>query len=451
MKGLLAALQWFFILYFAIGGLGHAALNLVAIPRLRRRISLRRLEDLPPAHPALQRGISLLLAARDERETVVADVEALLRLDYPELEVVVVDDGSSDGTLAALVAAFELEAFPEAHWRRLPARPVRTIYHSRRYPNLRVVDKEPGGRSDALNVGINASRYPLFCAVDRERVLHRDALLRLAEPFADDPATIVSCGGVRVANGCRFEGEALAEIALPRRMLPLFQIVENLRSTLFERLGWASALPSAADAVTLFRKDVAVEAGGYRAGSIGGDTELVLRLHRVLRGRGERYSMHWAAAPVAWVHAPGHMDAVMERHAEDQRALAESLHLNLGLPRSGGDGGAPGWVAFPFVLAFECYGPLVEMAAYAFMAAMWLGGQISGVALAAFVFMALSLGLLHSMTGLLAEEASLRLYPRFPQAMVLLAAAVVENVGYRQVVSAWKLVGLVRWMRFGGR
>ena len=445
MRQVASAVEWFFLLYFVLANVGSIALNLLAIPALRRRIALRPLESLPPAYFRFEPPVSLLVPACDEEATIASSVRALLELDYPEFEIVVVNDGSRDGTLAALQEAFDLEVFPEAHWRRLPARPVRAIYRSRAHANLRVVDKEHGGKADALNAGINASRYPLFCPMDADSVLRRDGLRRMVEPFLDDPATVASGGTMRIANGGNLE-----RAALPAHPLALLQIVENLRAFLFARLGWASvnAVLIASGAV-VFRKDAVVEAGGYPADTVREDMELVVRLHRVLRDRGEKYAIHFVADEIGWTQAPESAAVLKSQRVRWQHGLCESLHRNAGLFRRGG--GAAGLLAYPFLLVFECYGPLVEIAGYAFMAAACISGLVSGTAFLAFLALAFSSGFLLSVSALLLEEMSFHLYPRLSQLGLLAVAAIADNLGYRQLVGVWRVVGLMRWLRATSR
>jgi cellulose synthase/poly-beta-1,6-N-acetylglucosamine synthase-like glycosyltransferase len=374
-------------------------------------------------------------------------VRSLLQLDYAEFEVVVINDGSRDGTLRALEEAFDLEPFPEAHWRRLKAQPVRTIYRSRTQPNLRVVDKENGGKADALNVGINASRFPLFCAMDADSILQRDSLRLVVEPFLDDPTTIASGGTVRIANGCVVSGGHLERVGLPRHPLALLQLVEYLRAFLFGRMGWAgiNAVLIISGAFGVFRKDAVVEAGGYMANTIGEDMELVVRLHRVMRAKKQPYAIHFLPDPICWSEAPESLAILKSQRIRWQRGLAESLHRNLGL--AGPRGGAPGMLAFPFFMLFECYGPLIEVAGYAFMALLWLLGATSTEAFVTFLLLAFSLGFLLSVSALLLEEISYHVYPRFSQMGVLVVAALAENFGYRQLVTVWRLIGLTRWLR----
>ena len=439
---------WIFLAYFVLLNTGYIALNLLAIPTLRRRLAQEPLASLPRAYSGLEPPVSLLVPAYNEEATIASSVRSLLQLDYPDFEIVVVNDGSKDGTLAALSAAFDLEPYPEAYWQRLAAKPVRGIYRSRTTASLRVIDKENGGKADALNVGINASRYPYFCAIDADSILQRDSLQRVVEPFVDDPTTVASGGTVRIANGCTVSGGHLERVELPGNPLALFQIVEYLRAFLFGRLGWATlnAVLIISGAFGVFRKDVIVAAGGYRADTIGEDMELIVRLHRVLRERGEPYSIHFVPDPVCWTEAPEDLKVLKGQRIRWQRGLAESLHRNARLLRTGG-GGPAGLLAYPFFMLFECYGPLLEVGGYLVTIALWLFGFISFGGMMAFMLMAFALGFLLSVSALLLEEMSFHLYPRASQLAMLVLVAVVENLGYRQLVTWWRLVGLTRWLR----
>jgi cellulose synthase/poly-beta-1,6-N-acetylglucosamine synthase-like glycosyltransferase len=441
------ALAVSFLLFIAATGAGHLLLHLLAFRPLRRRITLRSLLDQPAAYQGYEPPLSLIVPAFDEEANIVDTVQTLLALDYPEFEVVVVNDGSADGTLVALERAFELEPFPEVYWRRLATKPIRAIFRSRLQPRLRVVDKESGGRSDALNAGINASRYPLFCALDAHSLLHRDSLRRAAEPFLDDPNTVASGAAVRLANGCAIADNRVTAIELPRTTVGMLQVSEYLRSYPFARLGWAQLKGALlmSGAMAVFRKDAVVEAGGFRSETLGAATELTMRLHRLLRGRGEDYSVHFVPDAVSWSLAPEELAALKRQHIRRQWGLAESLHANSAL--LGSSGGAGATFAYLFLLVFECFGPPIEIAAYAYVAAMFALGQLPAAFVAAFAAAVFALGFLVSVSALLLEEYSFRLYPRADQLARLALTAAIENLGYRQLVAFWRTVGLVQWAR----
>ena len=440
VQGFAAAL----LLYLVAMHLGHLLLHFVAWRRLRRLLALRALHDAPATKSGLELPVSLVVPTIDQAETIVERVRGLLAMDYPEFEVVVVNDGSSDDTLAALQSAFQLEAFPEVYWRRLSTRPVRAIYRSHADRRVRVVDKESGGRADAINAGINASRYPLFCAVDAEALLHHDSLRRAVAPFLEDATTTASGAAIGVANGCTISGNRVTGVELPHSSLGLLQVVEYLRTYPFVRLGWAAMGGALAmsGALAIFRKDAVVEAGGFKSETRGAKSELMMRLHRVLQARGERCIVHFQPDAVCWNVVPETFEGIKRQHMTRQWGLAESLRANAALL---GASSAAGMVAFPWLAAFECFGPAIELAAYAFVLLAWALGQLSGAAVLAFFAAVFALGFLVSVTSLLLEEYAFRLYPRPEQLARLIAGALAENLGYRQLVSWWRAMGLARW------
>ncbi len=437
---------WFVFGYFLMLNGGYLTLNMLSIISLRRSEHRRILDELPQAYSGLEIPISILVPAYNEEATIAASIRSLLQLSYSEFEIIVVNDGSKDGTLAALQREFSLQPFPEAMRVQILTQPVNAVYQSSRYPNLRVIDKQNGGKADALNAGVNASRYPLFCGVDADSILQRDSLQRVVRPFLDDSTMVAAGGTIRIANGCEVSGGYLTKVGLPRNYWAMFQVVEYLRAFLFGRLGWStiSGMLIISGAFGLFKKDTVVLVGGYKPKSIGEDMELVVRMHRVLRERRDVYNIAFVADPVCWTEAPEDRATLRNQRVRWQRGLSESLTANWGLMFSR-NGGMPGWVAFPFMVLFEWLGPLVELGGYIFMCFAFYFDIVSWTAFALFLFVAIGLGILLSVSGLLLEEMSFHIYPRGRHLVRLGVAVLLENFGYRQLNSWWRLVGLFKW------
>ena len=439
-------ITWFILGYFVLLNGGYLVLNFLSIAVLRRNRQEKLVDTLPQVYSGLAPGISILVPAYNEEATITAAIRSMFQLTYADFEIIVINDGSRDRTLAVLTEAFALVPFPQAPREGLPTKPVRGVYHSARHPNLRVIDKENGGKADSLNAGINAARHPLFCGVDADSILARDALQRVVKPFLNDPLTVATGGTVRVANGCEVTDGALTRVGLPTNIWALFQVVEYLRAFLFGRLGWSqlNGMLIISGAFGLFKTEVVSAVGGYRANTIGEDMELVVRLHRMLRQQGVRYRIQFVPEPVCWTEAPEDFTTLKNQRIRWQRGLSESLSSNWGLMFSR-RGGAPGWLAFPFMVLFEWLGPVVELGGYLFMAYAYAFGLVSWQAFSGFLVMAVGLGILLSASGLLLEEMAFHMYPKMRHLALLLVMVVVENLGYRQLNSWWRLVGLLRW------
>jgi cellulose synthase/poly-beta-1,6-N-acetylglucosamine synthase-like glycosyltransferase len=437
---------WFVLGYFALLNASYLVLNLLSVLRLWRGQQEKVLDELPQVFSGLEPAISILVPAYNEEASIAPSVRSMLQLTYPEFEIIVINDGSKDGTLEVLRSEFGLEPFPEAIAPRLPTATVRGVYRSTSHRQLRVIDKVNGGKADSLNAGINLARFPLFCGVDADSMLSRDSMHKVVKPFMRDSRMVATGGTVRVANGCVIEGGHLKSVALPDNPWALFQVVEYLRAFLFGRLGWSQlgGMLIISGAFGLFRTDVVVAAGGYRRNTIGEDMELVVRIHRMLREQRRPYRIEFVPDPVCWTEVPEDRRTLANQRIRWQRGLSESLsaHWPLMFSRRGG---VPGWLAFPFMVLFEWLGPLVELGGYVFMVFAFAIGAVSWQAFTVFLFVAIGLGILLSASGLLLEEMSFRNYPRLRQLAMLGLVVVAENFGYRQLNSWWRLKGLYLW------
>lgn len=438
---------WVAIVYLLSINVMYLVLNVVSFVILRRHKQRETLGQLSSRFSSLEVPVSLLIPAYNEEATVVPSVRSLLQLNYSQFEIVVINDGSTDRTLDRLKEAFELQVFPEVIRRRLPTETVRGVYRSARYPELRIIDKANGGKADALNAGINAAQYPLFCALDADGVLRPDSLQRITRPFQDNPHTVAAGGIIRIANGCEVVNGWLVRTGVSSHPLAMLQVVEYCRAFLFGRLGWnpINALLVISGAFGVFHKDTVIEVGGYRRNTIGEDMELVVRLHRALSKAQRRYQMVFAPEPVCWTEAPEKLSVLRTQRIRWQRGLCESLWLNRELLFSRHGGGA-GWIAFPFAVLYECLSPIVEALGWIYFLGGLLAGFVDPNFALAFFIVNIGFGTLLSVSSLLLDEIAHHTYPRLRQIVVLLAAATVENLGYRQITAYWRLVGMVHWL-----
>lgn len=444
---LMVSLQWVFITYFATINIAYLVLNYVSAFHIVRYMREYRANYLPRGLREYQPPVSIILPAYNEQTSVVSSVRSLLNTTYPEFEIVIVNDGSSDGTRQALIDAFGLVPVPEAYRCRLHSAPVHGVYASLSHPNIRMVDKDNGGKADAINAALNCVRYPLFCVIDADSILQPESLSRVVRPFLEDGRVVASGGVVRVLNGCTVKDGMLAQVGLPDRLLPGFQLVEYLRAFLFGRMGWSpvNALLIISGAFGVFYKERVIAIGGYRLDTVGEDMDLVIRLHRNLRQEERDYRIVFVPDPVCWTEAPSDLASLGAQRIRWQRGLAESLWSNLHLMFSR-RGGIAGWVAFPFLVLFEFLGPLIEVAGYVSMIVLAVLGLVPLETALIFLAAAVGMGILLSVNAMLLEEISFRLYTRPAQQVKLFVLAVLENFGYRQLNSWWRFVGTLRWL-----
>jgi len=436
--------------YFAILNSVYLLLTFLAWRDMGAEVRARRYLALDEMFRSpLTPGVSVLVPAFNEEPVIVESVRSLLVLRYPRHEVVVVNDGSGDGTLAALQRAFDLAPLRLALRDLIPTARVRATYVSRAHHGLVVVDKENGGRSDALNAGINAAHQPYVCVIDADSLLEPDALLKVSKPILDDPNVLAATGGtIRIANGSRVDHGRVVEARVPTSRLATIQVLEYFRAFLVARVGWSklNALGIISGAFGLFHRSLVETVGGYWTDTVGEDFELTIRLHRHLRDRGEPYRIAFISDPVCWTEAPEQLATLARQRRRWQRGLWEGIrrHLRMvGNPRYG----VIGLVAMPYFLLFEFLSPLFALGGLVVTVVLWLLGSLPTAYFVSFLLVSIVLGLVLTTAALALEEFSYQRYRRWREIARLLAYAVLENLGYHQLHDVWRTLGYVDILR----
>jgi cellulose synthase/poly-beta-1,6-N-acetylglucosamine synthase-like glycosyltransferase len=396
---------------------------------------------------AMLKPITILAPAYNEELTAVDSIRSLLNISYPSFEVILVNDGSTDRTLAVLRKAYALEETLRVPAGNLATQPVRGVYRSARHPNLLVVDKENGGKFDALNAGINYSRNPLFLSIDADSLIERTVLLKMVRPFLERPETVAVGGIVRAINSCEVRDGRVVRVHLPRNPLVVYQVIEYLRSFLFGRSGWAwmNMLVVISGAFGLFHRQSVIDAGGYRK-TVGEDMELVLRLHRHFLEVRRPYRVAFLAEPVCWTEVPDSLRSLGRQRNRWSRGLLETLWIHRAMflnPRYG----RIGLFAVPYFLLAEGLGVFVEILGIPVVLAAWYQGQLDHAFLAAFLVVSLLFGSLISFSAVVVEELVFRHYPRFTQVLVLALYSLVEGISFHQLAMWWRAKGVVDFLR----
>ena len=386
-------------------------------------------------------SISILVPAYNEGAGIIDTVRSLLAIDYPNYEIIVINDGSTDDTSQRLAEAFGLRPVRRPAPPVLPHRPARAVYVPSSRLNLSLIEKENGGKSDALNAGISFSSADLFCSIDGDSVLEQNALAKTALPFIEDPYRTVATGGmVRVANGCRVEHGRVLQVALPRARLAMFQVVEYVRAFFGTRTGWTAinGLLIVSGAFGLFRRDAVIAAGGYRTDTLGEDLELVVRLHRSCRRAGRPYRIEYVPDPVCWTEAPETIPYLRNQRRRWQRGAIEAVLFNRGMlfnPRYR----TAGLLALPAMLIFEILGPVVELCGYGVSVAALVLGIIAPVTFVLFLALSVLYGLLLTLGSIMLEDVTVNRFPAWEDLRRMLLYALAENCGYRQLLHVWRI------------
>ena len=448
----------------------------IAFHEVRRRLRGRAYEDLDIVHDSpFTPPLTVIVPAYNEEKTIVESLHSLLRLRFPRLEIVVVNDGSTDGTVRRIIERFGFERIEITYEDRITTSPVRGFYEKRGdlptgLMRWVLVDKENGGKADALNAGINASTCPFFVSMDADSLIDESALLQAFRRMLSDDGVVAIGGQVALANGCEFREGRIVRMGLPRSHLARFQIVEYIRSFSLGRtaLGRLDSILIISGVFGVFRKETVLRVGGYLTGFVTGriareyagegrttvceDMEIIVRIQRYIREKGLSQRVAFTPYPLCWTEAPESAASLSKQRNRWTRGLVETLSYHRALLFSRRHGRI-GWFAYPFFLLFELLGAPLELAGYLAVPAFFLAGVLSPHFLGLFFLVAAGYGSLVSVVAVVAgawSEPAGRgdgarttlLQYRGRDVAVLMLYAVLENFGYRQWTLWWRVRGI---------
>lgn len=392
--------------------------------------------------------ISLLIPAYNEEENIVSNIKSLLKIDYPQFEIIVVNDGSNDRTHEFIVESFGLYKIKSAVKTSIPTKEIRGVYYNIEYPNLIYIDKENGGKSDALNAGINISSYPLFACLDADSRIEPDALLKLSIEFLKNTDTIVAGGLVRIANGFKIRDGRINGFTMPPKMIERFQIVEYYRSFLSGRVSWGAtnSMLIVSGAFGVFKKQAVIKVGGYKTNTIGEDMEIVVRLHKYMRAHKQKYKIIFCEDSVCWTQGPMSISDIRSQRRRWQIGLLDTLisHRSLFLnPRYG----MIGLMAIPYNWIFELLGAPIEVLGYFLIPFSLVMGELNMFFFIIYFLLAVLLGVILSIGSLILEQYTRKTTMSAKQCLSLSLYAVLENFGYRQAITLFRVEGILKYRK----
>jgi cellulose synthase/poly-beta-1,6-N-acetylglucosamine synthase-like glycosyltransferase/phosphoglycerol transferase MdoB-like AlkP superfamily enzyme len=396
--------------------------------------------------------VSILAPAYNEGANIIENVRSLLNIYYNHLELIVINDGSKDDSMARLIAAYQLEPVQISYHPRLSTKPVKAIYKSTNpvYSKLLVIDKENGGKADALNTGINLASHQYLVCIDVDCILEQDALLKLVKPFMEESnQKVIATGGVvRIANSCVFENGKLVEINLPRQFLPRFQALEYIRAFLLGRMAWSrlNGLLLISGAFGAFDRQVATAAGGYDHNTVGEDMELVVRMRRYMADRGLPYKVTFIPDPLCWTEAPATYQILGRQRNRWMRGSIETLKKHRALffnPRYG----LLGLLSYPYWFFFEFLAPVIEFAGLLIFIVLAMQGLINWPFFLGITAFILIFGWLFSVFAILMEVATFNQYKKRGEVGWLIVTALLEPFLFHPFLVWSSIRGIVDLLR----
>jgi len=454
MRGpVLAALSWYVFLaclvYLLAVVLVFTMMLVVAVRESRLRAREGQLEDFNTLLSSpFTIPVSVVAPAYNEEVCVTAAVRSLLALHYPEYEVIVVNDGSKDQTLARLRDDFALQPTGTFYRKTLPSLDVRQIYRSRTHPRLLVVDKDNGGKADALNCGINLARYRYVCCVDGDTVYESDALLKGMRLINHDPAIAI---GVTSQISLHRHPEQTTRVGsrmrVDRHLLMMFQMFDYLRAFVASRLAWSRGnyMLCAVGAFALWRRDVLLALGGFSKSFTCEDIEFTFRVHEHFRAAGKPYRVYSLADPVGVTEGPDTLRALVSQRARWQRVITESVwHYRRMLLNK--KYGTVGLVGMPYYVLVEVFAPVFQVLALISVPLAAAAGLLRWEDFVRILIIIAFGGALFTNLALLLQERSMRRFAMRDLPYIILLAP-LELILYRPVIFYAQFKGAIDFLR----
>ena len=389
-------------------------------------------------------GITIIAPAYNEGLTIVENIRSLLSLQYVNYEVMVVNDGSKDDTLQKMIDAYDLERIDrkiDPDWR---SKPIRGIYKSRQrsFSKLTVIDKENGGKSDALNTGIQLSEMKYVGCIDVDCLLLPDALLHVVKSFFQrTKKKVIAVGGViRIANSCKISGGKLEEIRLPKNWLAKFQLLEYTRSFLLGRMAWGriDSLLIISGAFGFFDRQIALAVGGYDTGTVGEDMEIVFRMRRYMHERNIPYTVEYIPDPLCWTEVPESTKILVNQRDRWARGNLETLYTHKDMffnPKFG----RLGMLSYPYWFFYEWLAPLLEFFGFFTIILFYFLGIINWEFFIAITLTVYTFSVMFSFYAILWDVYSYNQYKKTKDILLLMFCAIIEPLVFHPIV-VWSAV-----------
>lgn len=390
--------------------------------------------------------LSLIAPAYNEAFTIEENVKSLLSLNYNNYDVIVVNDGSKDNSMEILIKTYDLVLTELDIHSKIKTKKIKGLYTSRNaaYKKLIVVDKENGGKADALNVGLNIAQHPYVVCIDVDCILDKDSLLKLAKPFLESHGKrIIATGGVvRIANQCIIKNGRLVEVNIPDLMLPRIQVLEYLRAFLLGRMAWGrlDGLLLISGAFGAFDKEIALLAGGYDTKTVGEDMELVVRMRRYMLENKVPYAISYIPDPLCWTEAPEDFKIFKKQRSRWMRGTIETLSLHKKMflnPKYK----LLGMLSIPYWTLFEFLAPAIEFIGIAITVVFFVCVLIHWHFFFLLLLFVYFFAILFSVIALYSEERTYHKYPKQADFFKLLLAAFIEPFYFHPLAVYAALVG----------
>lgn len=384
--------------------------------------------------------ISILVPAYNEEVTIVDSINSLLNLNYPSYEIIMINDGSKDQTVAKVISHFNLKKVSKPYRKLIPTNEALDIYEGNGKIKIILVDKVNGGKSDALNMGINVCSFPTFLCMDADSMLQSDALQKIVEPFLEDDQMVAVGGDVKISNNLVIDNGEILSIEKPEKVIVIFQMIEYLRVFLNSRisLNGINGNLIISGAFGLYNKQAVVNVGGYTNGLMGEDMEIIMKIHSFYLKNKISYKTSYVPDAICWTQVPEEVKVLKRQRRRWHVGLAQSLkrHRYMFLnPKYG----LIGMVSFPYFLFFEYLTPFLEVIGLVTITLSFLLGIIDLNFFLFYLLVYMGFNIIVSMISIIIERYMFSSTMTNKITFQLILFSILESFGYRQIISLFRM------------
>jgi cellulose synthase/poly-beta-1,6-N-acetylglucosamine synthase-like glycosyltransferase len=387
--------------------------------------------------------ISILVPAYNEELTISDSVDSLLNLDYPVYEIVVINDGSKDNTAKYVIDKYNLKQVARPYKRSVPCKDLLSVFESETTPRIILVNKENGGKADALNMGINICSFPMFICMDADSVLKSDALSKIAESFLENDETIAAGGNIQISNNLVLKNGKVMSVGPLKKPTVIFQMLEYFRVFFASRvtLNQFNANLIISGAFGLYSKKAAVNVGGYTQSMIGEDMELIVKMHAFYRKNKLPYNITYVPDAICYTQAPEDLKTLKNQRRRWHMGMIQSLknHMFMCLnPKYG----AVGMVAFPYFICFELIAPFLDILGLLSIVISYFFGLLNTQFFLIYLIVYMGYSMIITWVSVLLDKFLFGSDLSAANVVKLLFFSILESVGFRQLMSLFRLSAL---------
>lgn len=393
--------------------------------------------------------VTILMPVFNKEDSICDSMLSALSSNYSNIQLIVINDGSTDKTLKKICEKYNLYEKPLAIFKQLPSSNIKKHYGSLLYPNLIVIDKKHSGKADCLNLAVNLSHSPLVVSVDGDTILEEDTIKLLVYDMLRYPHTIAQTGSVAILNGCKIDKAKIIEEKMAYLPIIDLQICDYLRAFSIGRAGFRlfGGPLIFSGTLSLFEKEALLSIGGFCPNSLAEDMEVILHLHKYMRKNKFPYRMGFSPAATAWSKAPDNMNDLWEQRDRWHRGLCDSLTQYIGMlfnPKYG----LVGLTSFPFQLFGECLSPVVEIIGYIAVIIGIIYFRVDWRFAILFFLVSWGFASIITLGTALVSFVTFNKYKRIRDAIYLLLLSTIEQFGFRQLLVACRFIATFRYIFF---